>query len=172
MRAAILFPSDYFDPSLSESTFAEEYKAVCAIDNFDALLFNYEDYRAGGSLRIQGRGSDCAELLIYRGWMLKPEQYARLYNEASREGFKLLTSPKCYELMHCFPQAAQILEGQNVSYRAYPITNGSIHIDTRDVNATFERFMVKDYVKFLSVSIGAWSKSWLRMDSGLCVVNR
>jgi hypothetical protein len=147
MRATLLFPGDYFSLNNPNDNFTAELDAVVACDNLDPLLFNYDEYIDGSPLRLSKPASECAELLIYRGWMMKPEQYERFYNDLVNLGFDPLTEPSSYERMHCFPNAAEYYEGQTPAYKVYPAVNGRVEIDVGEVNAKFDRFMIKDYVK-------------------------
>lgn len=147
MRATVLFPGDYFSQNNPSDNFAAELDAAVACNEIDALLFNYDEYTEGGPLRLSKPANACAKPLIYRGWMMKPGQYKRFYDDLVSAGFSPLTSAACYERMHCFPNAAKMLAGQTPRFKAYPATNGRIRIDASEVNALFKCFMVKDYVK-------------------------
>lgn len=72
--------------------------------------YTLSDY-SGESLRVTG---DTTERGIYRGWMLKPEDYARLYVELERRGLTLITTPECYSRFHLFPK---IYEWLHVFYK-------------------------------------------------------
>lgn len=147
MRATILFPGDYFSLNSPYDNFAAEVNAALACSGLDVLLFNYDDYIGGAPLRFNKPVGQCAELLIYRGWMMKPEQYERLYGDSAGLGFDVLTNPICYEKMHCFPRAGKVFEGQTPRFKVYPAIDGHVDIDADEVNDLFGRFMVKDYVK-------------------------
>ena len=41
---------------------------------------------------------------VYRGWMMKPEQYAVFYRELLSQKIRLLTTPEMYEKLHLFPR--------------------------------------------------------------------
>ena len=105
MRATILFPGDYFSLNTPSDNFAAELNAVVACGGLDAALFNFDEYIEGSPLRLNKPVGECARLLIYRGWMMKPEQYGRFHNDLVSLGFDPLTSPGSYEKMHCFPNA-------------------------------------------------------------------
>ena len=93
MRATILFPGDYFSLNSPNDNFIAELDAVVACDGLDSLLFNYDEYIEGAPLLLSKPAAECAKLLIYRGWMMKPEQYERLYGDLSDLGFDVLTDP-------------------------------------------------------------------------------
>jgi len=147
MRATILFPGDYFSLNNPDDNFAAELDAVTACDELDVALFNYNEYIEGAPLKLNKPASQCAKMLIYRGWMMKPNQYERFYSDLVSLGFDPLTSPSSYERMHCFPSAGEIFRGQTPQFKVYPAANGRVEINADEVNASFDRFMVKDYVK-------------------------
>ena len=117
MRATLLFPGDYFSLNNPNDNFTAELDAVVACDNLDPLLYNYDECIDGSPLRLSKPASECAELLIYRGWMMKPEQYERFYDDLVNLGFDPLTEPSSYERMHCFPNAA---EPEGCRFESYP----------------------------------------------------
>lgn len=147
MEATIIFPGDYFSLNNPNDNFVEELDAVVATNGLHAVLFNYDEYIDGEPLRLSKDASMLPKLIIYRGWMMKPEQYERFYDDLKALGFVPLTNPVCYERMHCFPSAYEMFEGQTPKMLAFPIENGKVHIPATLVNDTFDRFMIKDYVK-------------------------
>ena len=147
MEATIIFPGDYFSLTNPNDNFAEELDAVIATEGLHAVLFNYDEYIDGEPLRLSKKADILPKLIIYRGWMMKPEQYERFYDDLKALGFVPLTDPTCYERMHCFPNAYEIFEGQTPKMLAFPLEDGAVHIPATLVNNTFDRFMVKDYVK-------------------------
>lgn len=111
------------------------------------MVFNFEEYIEGAPLRIYGDASSLPKLAIYRGWMMTPNQYGRFYSDLVSRGFDPLTNPLCYDRMHCFPSAYEMFEGQTSRILTFPADEGRVTIDANLVNRTFNRFMVKDYVK-------------------------
>jgi len=73
----ILFPSDYFNLKEVDSAYVAEYEAVCKIPDYNIAFFNYDAFVLGEPLKIYPKDfytGDC----IYRGWMLRPDQYVGL----------------------------------------------------------------------------------------------
>lgn len=87
------------------------------------------------------------KLVIYRGWMIKPEQYRRFHDDLVSMGFEPLVSPLCYERMHCFPNAGAMFDNRTPRFMVFPEKNGQVSIEADTINGAFGRFMVKDYVK-------------------------
>ena len=147
MKATILFPGDYFSLNEPNDNFTQELDAVIATDGLEAALFNYDEFIEGERLVLNKTVDHLPALLIYRGWMMKPEQYQRFYDKLVELGFDPLVSPLCYEKMHCFPTAAEMFDDQTPAFMVFPEVDGKVHIDAEIVNEKFHRFMVKDYVK-------------------------
>ncbi|MCR5121106.1 MAG: ATP-grasp domain-containing protein [Ruminococcus sp.] len=125
-----------------------EYDAALDTGIFDVILFSYEKWFCQGVLSLDKKpekpGANAVRAnAIYRGWMMKPAQYAEFYARLSEKGVNLLTSPKQYELFHIFPNIYPQLAEDTVKMLVYP--DGKVDLD--EVRRTFARFMVKDYVK-------------------------
>lgn len=147
MKVTILFPGDYFSLNALNDNFSAELDAVIATDGLEAALFNFDDYIDGGTLALNKLAKHLPKLVIYRGWMMKPEQYRRFYDDLVSMGFEPLVSPLCYERMHCFPNAGEMFDDQTPRFMVFPEKDGQVSIEADVVNRTFGRFMVKDYVK-------------------------
>lgn len=147
MNATILFPSDYFSLSSPNENYSSEFEAVISTEGLEAALFNFDEYIEGTSLVLNRGVSTLPNLLIYRGWMMSPEQYKKFYEDLGLLGFEPLTTPTCYEQMHYFPNAAKILKRQTPSYLSFPMNDGVVNVDADLINVTFDRFMIKDFVK-------------------------
>ena len=74
MKATILFPGDYFSLNSPNDNFSAELDAVVATDGLEAALFNFDEYIEGGPLALNKPAEHLPKLMIYRGWMMKPEQ--------------------------------------------------------------------------------------------------
>lgn len=147
--ATILFPRDYLLPSAAHEQFREEVDAVRARPELNVALFNFDDYLNGCPLRLSGPSAPPDDLVIYRGWMMTPVQYEHFHTGLKEMGLRPLVTPQNYECLHCFPAVANLIERMTPRFLTAPLRDGSIRIDVRAVNANFDRFMVKDYVKSL-----------------------
>ena len=139
----ILFPSDYFDAKKVDPEYMAEYEAVSQIPELKTVLFNYDGFVSGEPLKIYPKDfytGDC----IYRGWMLTPEQYRKLYSILQDNDILLINTPNEYETCHLFPVARHFLCSDTPESLCYK-DGEAIYWDI--VNRTFKRFMVKDYVK-------------------------
>ena len=93
-----LFCSDPLHPNKVEEDYAEEYEAA-AVDHPCGLI-SFEDILEG---RVVLHGEKISGLTIYRGWMLKPEQYKRMFELLEQQGIYLINTPEEYEHYHELP---------------------------------------------------------------------
>lgn len=139
----ILFPSEYYDIKKIDSDLRQEYDAVKETGLFDIVLFGYDQWFSDGKLKLQCvpetmRGA------VYRGWMMKPEDYERFYLELLKNNIKLVTSPDQYRLMHIFPNVYKYVRDDTAKMEIFPLHE---KIDVEKLKKSFNRFMVKDFVK-------------------------
>lgn len=139
----ILFPSSYFSISKVDEDLQKEYDAVLSTGLFDVVLFGYHEWFNEDKL-IVNREPDEEKEAVYRGWMMKPEQYERFYNLLLKKNIKLVTKPEHYRLMHIFPNIYEYVKEDTAKMEMYPLYN---QIDVERLKKSFGRFMVKDYVK-------------------------
>ena len=138
----ILFPSSYFSEKRPDEDLQAEFDAVQNTGLFESRLFSYDKWFHEGRLSITcgDRTPACA---IYRGWMMKPEQYAAFYQQLREKGITLVTTPEEYARFHLFPNIYPALGTDTAPMLVFP--DGRVDLDA--VKAAFPRFMVKDYVK-------------------------
>lgn len=141
----VLFPSIYGDYTKIESDYSFEYdEAVkngiktCTF-NFDGFLDSNKPLKIGGD-DLPNKVTTA----IYRGWMLKPVNYKRLYNELFKQNIKLINSPKEYEACHLFPMSYDKLKKYTPKTVWFP--DGE-YIDWSKIKTMFNKFIIKDYVK-------------------------
>ena len=151
----VVFPSDYFNPEAVDPDLQAEYDAVLENEALTPVLFSYEAWFERGKLALsdasleflkQGSSSifEKAKGAVYRGWMMKPEQYARFYEELRKHNIFLMTLPEEYSALHLFPNVYAQVREDSARIQTFPLHT---HIDIADVLESFPRFMVKDYVK-------------------------
>lgn len=143
MKIKLLYPSDYFDIKKVDSEYENEYKVTITLPEFDIYLFNYDEFISDCKLKIYPDSFE-EGLCIYRGWMLKPEQYKQLYEKLKDNGLSLINDPQEYERCHLFPNTYEEIKDFT------PKTKWHIdykQVDWDSVNNEFKKFMIKDYVK-------------------------
>lgn len=144
LKTVLLYPSDYFDINKVESLYQEEYDACRKFTEFIPILYNHDILVSEHKLILNHNG--LGGLGIIRGWMLKPEQYAFLYKELNERGIRLVNQPEEYDKCHLFPYIYEEIR----SFTARTLWFESIEdIKWNEINETFPRFMIKDYVKSL-----------------------
>ncbi|MDE6592913.1 MAG: ATP-grasp domain-containing protein [Oscillospiraceae bacterium] len=138
---AVLFPSSYFSKTNVDEEFALEYRSAAENGMFETILFDQGKWFDEGRLSLIG-GRECRAL--YRGWMIKPEEYSRFYEALGQQGIRLITAPEAYERFHIFPNIYGEFVGDTPKMITVP-PGGSC--DLAQIKAQLGRFMVKDYVK-------------------------
>lgn len=139
----ILFPSDFFRTTRVDEDLRAEYNAALSTGLFKVVLFEYNQWFNEGKLVIKDP-PDEMRTAVYRGWMMKPEQYKDFYNLLLEKNIRLVTDPEQYKLMHVFPNVYDWLKEDTAKMEIYPL-HGQINVER--LKTSFERFMVKDYVK-------------------------
>ena len=139
----LLFPSDYFDSSIVDADMRKEYEAAMGTGLFDIILFDYDAWFNNGRLRLN-KSLDIMRRAIYRGWMMKPEQYESFYKALLQSNIRLVTKPEEYNALHMFPNVYEKLGEHTARIMTFPLHE---KIDVELLKKSFKRFMVKDYVK-------------------------
>ena len=138
----ILFPGSYFNYHHVDEDMQGEYQAVLNSGLFQTVLFNYDEWLGGDCLRLtEHNEAECRA--VYRGWMLKPEEYSKLYIELHSHNIELITNPDEYENMHLFPNVYPHIKDDTAGMIFFE--DGKVDVEA--VKKHFARFMVKDAVK-------------------------
>ncbi|MDX8417106.1 ATP-grasp domain-containing protein [Absicoccus intestinalis] len=141
-KMTILFPASYRNHRRIDEDMVEEYQAAIETGLFNTILFNYDRWLINEKLKTTD-AIDISDCVLYRGWMLKPEQYQKLYKELDSRGIRLLTNPQAYEKMHLFPNVYPLIQDDTAKIIYFP--DGKVDIER--IKHHFQRFMVKDSVK-------------------------
>lgn len=141
-RMTLLFPGSYMNFREIEDDMREEYLAAKETGLFRTVLFNYDEWLAGDKLKIRTDES-VTNPVIYRGWMLKPNEYEELYLTLELQGIQLLTSPEEYQNLHLFPNVYPDIREDTAGMMIFE--DGDVDVEI--VKRAFPRFMVKDSVK-------------------------
>ncbi len=139
----ILFPSSYFSISKVDEDLQQEYDAVLATGLFKVALFGYDKWFDEGKLVVKDAPEE-EHLAVYRGWMMKPDQYECFYKELLDKNIRLVTEPEQYRLMHIFPNVYESVKADTAKMEIFPLHS---RIDVEILKKSFDRFMVKDFVK-------------------------
>ena len=122
---------------------AEEYRATHLEGGFETAVFDYQAWFREQRLRLS-HVPEQEITAVYRGWMMKPEQYAVFYRELLSQKIRLITTPEMYEKLHLFPRVYPELLPNTARMLTFPL---HAEIDVRACLREFGRFLVKDYVK-------------------------
>jgi len=145
----LLYPNDPFQPKLPDETYAEEFQAATEA-GVPAALFSYEEFLADS---FKARPPiEAGEEICYRGWMLSPEDYIRLFGFLEKAGARGLTSPTAYEFCHHLPRWYHLLEEFTPATRFFSEADD---IPNELRKAGWEGCFLKDYVKSLSTAGGS-----------------
>lgn len=143
----ILFPSSYLNHRKVDEAFQKEYDTAFEA-GFMPVLFNQKlwDEHRTVSLNMY---MCTKEPVIYRGWMMKPEEYKSFYNFLktdilSNPSITLLTSPEKYNTMHCFPYTYEQVKEDTPKIMTFPLHS---KIDVETLKKNLGKFIIKDYVK-------------------------
>lgn len=139
----IVFPSSFFSEAKVDEDLQKEYDAVLGTGLFDVALFGYDKWFNEDKLIVKASPAE-ERRAVYRGWMMKPDQYERFYRELLNNNIKLVTEPDHYKQIHVFSNVYEYLKEDTAKMKIFPLHS---KIDVELLKKTFGRFMVKDYVK-------------------------
>ncbi|WP_017904054.1 ATP-grasp domain-containing protein [Pseudomonas asplenii] len=145
----LLYPSDPFDPQQPDETYRDEYTAALA-EGLSASLFSFDDFEAG---TFKARPAiPTGATVLYRGWMLTPENYARLVDCWQQRDLQAFTSVEQYRHCHHLPQWYPLLTEHTSETRV-------LEPDADFVDALgdldWPGYFIKDYVKSLNTAGGS-----------------
>ena len=159
MKYTFIFPCDEFNRKLPDSEYSEEYSVASSL-GFDCILLDHTRLTQSDIVLFLFHANDDANkifsvdsIFIYRGWMLKVEQYTRLYNYLINIGnvrnvsLTMLNTPAQYEVCHHFDESYEHLYDKVTVNKIKKY----VHVDEmniRDVKKDFPTsFLMKDNVK-------------------------
>lgn len=107
------------------------------------------DHKVQQALRLI-EPSHTLETVIYRGWMLSPEHYEKLYQGLLKKNLELINDPTQYVACHYFPNSYPIIKDYTPKSRWLEID--AVHQDYNSIYESVAEFhqqpiLIKDYVK-------------------------
>lgn len=147
----ILFCESPFQTNKVDEDFEDQF--ISAKENgFETLLFNFEDLTSADRFSVATKQIKHNEVLvsvIYRGWMLTPNQYLMLYNDLLSKNFKLINTVEEYQNCHYLPDSLRFIENRT------PKTVFEKFDDDNSIDNLLEKskifgqnpVVLKDYVK-------------------------
>ena len=145
----LLYPSNPLRAREPDEQYAEEFGRAGRL-GFERSLFSFEGFTAHEFRMIPSPSR--SELVVYRGWMMKPSEYAGLHRALVQLGAVPLTSPHEYQLCHYLPGWYETLKEFTPETRFFT--------ESDDIAAEVGRLgwkgcFLKDYVKSVSAEGGA-----------------
>ena len=139
-RVSFLFCGQPFNPAKVDEDFEEEYRA--ASQENECAILSFEDLEEG---KLTLHGDPISGLTIYRGWMMKPDQYRVLYSKLAAKNIYLINTPEEYEKYHLLP-------GWYDDFRDdTPVSmwedKGTVESALQILRTHKGPFVIKDYVK-------------------------
>lgn len=148
-----LYPCDPFSKNEPDEIYAEEFKAMQAA-GMTCVVFSSED-AAEGKFRARP-GLDNGEDVIYRGWMLREDEYARLAKQVAAAGAVLMTGLDKYLFCHYLPKWYSLCSDVTPATLTF---RDDASIEEKLLSTGWLAYFVKDYVKSLTTSRGSVAKN-------------
>ncbi|MBN1562591.1 MAG: ATP-grasp domain-containing protein [Anaerolineae bacterium] len=134
----------------SEAAVCKSAGLNCALISYEALVYEQQPAQAVQYINEQTEPT----LGLYRGWMLRPEQYTQLFDVLAAKGITLINTPAAYQHTHYLPESYDIIVSATPRSVWLPLANPAEVDDTvlDDIMARLAPFgdrpvIVKDYVK-------------------------
>jgi len=147
----ILFPSSPLTRKEPDPDFEAEVAAARSC-GFDVELLDSEVLFSGEACSGAVRGVEEGggqEVVLYRGWMLRPARYAELCAALSERGLTLINSPEQYRRCHYLPESYDVIAEHTVKTTWLKC---GLDVDMAEVRKAVEPFedrpiVIKDFVK-------------------------
>lgn len=149
MTQHFLYPADVLKPKQVDEMYAPEAAAMRAA-GFSVAVVPLEALGCGQAKITPG--PVCGQKLVYRGWMVSPEEYEKLAAVVAAHGAELCTSPAQYRLAHYLPNWYPLLQELTPETEVVP-ADADLERILRDLG--WGRYFIKDYVKSLKTSVGS-----------------
>lgn len=146
-----IFCADPLTPTAPDAMYAAEAAAVAhaggAVDLIDFEQLVHDRNPRAATRRVFA--ADPPELAIYRGWMLRPDQYLQLYDALSAKGLHLINTPAAYRHCHYLPESYPIIATATPKTVWLPYDSRTTIDKVLAILAPFgdQPVILKDYVK-------------------------
>src|SRR5688500_14102480 len=107
----LLFCDNPLNRREPDDVYAPEFEAAwrcgfdCRLISFEALTRGEDEFALRHGAMLDGKRAEA----WYRGWMLRGEQYRRLFEGMADRGIDLLVSPEAYAQAHYLPEALTLI---------------------------------------------------------------
>jgi ATP-grasp domain, R2K clade family 3 len=144
-----IFPSDYFHPKQVDEAYLAEYNCLQNI-GFETSVISLESLESGVSKIYPLPDPD--EKIIYRGWMLAPNDYSLLVDAVKHSGADMWIDRDEYLRTHYLPNWYPLLHDLTPETHCFDVDD---RLESKLNKLGWDRFFVKDYVKSLKTSTGS-----------------
>lgn len=147
----IFFCADPLEPTKPDRAFAAEVEAATNA-GLSWQIVNFERLTRDRNVALAVRRVDAATapaLAVYRGWMLRPEDYQALTDALQKRNWLLINSPDSYQHCHLLPSSYDRIEAHTPRTIWLPLPHCLDENRVRESLQTFgdKPIIVKDYVK-------------------------
>jgi hypothetical protein len=147
-KPLILFPCEPFNPRQIDPDFEPERQAAKGA-LLDTALINHSRVVEGAATAAVGLTPEGGGDAVYRGWMLRPNQYEAMHAALLARGITLINTPEQYRTCHYLPESYPWIDEHTPSSVWFRI-EGSL--DMAPLARSLAPFgdsslVVKDYVK-------------------------
>jgi hypothetical protein len=161
-----IFCANPLDPRAVEPDFSLEL-AGAREAGFSTTLIDHDelDQQINPRAALRKTRIDEPGVAVYRGWMLRSEAYAGLFNALLDRGVRLLTSPEEYTACHHAPGSYALLKNWMARMTWIPLPAIDDQVEVRTSLAQFgsSAVILKDFVK--SQAAGYWSQACYISDA-------
>lgn len=146
----LIFCNDFLNPKKVDSDFADEYRSAQQT-GAETFLVSHEELTGNEEPRSidQIPNQQNEELAIYRGWMITPLQYERLYKRLVSKNLRLINTPDEFAHTHYLPNCYPVIKEVTPKTVNLPVSGD---IEFHKVHSLLREFgtapiLIKDYVK-------------------------
>jgi hypothetical protein len=140
-----LYPADMLKPRLPDESYREEARALQAHGHHITLVDSL-------TIATMNPNADMTSSIIYRGWMVTPEEYQQVLDALEQEGAKAYTSLEQYTSTHYLPKWYPLLDDLTPETVILDPAADLIPVLTQ---IGWPRYFIKDYVKSLKTAGGS-----------------
>jgi hypothetical protein len=144
-----IFPSDYFNSKQVDEAYSAEFNWL-KNSGFETSVISLETL---GSEQFKIFPlPDSRSKLIYRGWMITPNDYALLVDAVRNTGADMLISHDEYLATHYLPNWYPLIRDLTPETHFFAVDE---NLESALLKLGWSRFFIKDYVKSLKTSVGS-----------------
>lgn len=157
MTFTVLFVSSPMNPREADDSYMDEYRAAektgfaVGLIDLEELLTNNNPQKA--LKRVAWHPGTEPRPALYRGWMLRPDEYENLYAALLTRNLRLIHTPKQYRHAHYLPESYAKIEAVTPKSIWFPLP-APVSVEAAETLAAeavrvfnHDPIIVKDYVK-------------------------